>query len=65
MLHELTRLVCLQPRLLHVNAVTDAVENVTFMHMPAERRAVFEVPVRVRCRQVTPRHCTPVTYAVP
>ena len=37
----------LQPRLLHMNAVTDAVQNVTFMHMPPERRAVFDVPIEV------------------
>ena len=37
----------LQPRLLHMNAVTDAVQNVTFMHMPEERRAVFDVPIKV------------------
>ena len=37
----------LQPRLLHMNAVTGAVENVTFMHMPPERRAVIPVPIQV------------------
>jgi hypothetical protein len=39
---------CAQPRQVHRNAVTDVVENVTFVHCPPERRILVNVPVRVR-----------------
>lgn len=44
----------LQPRLLHMNAVTDAIQNVTFMHMPPKRRAVFDVPIEVWTNRTSP-----------
>lgn len=40
-------LLCLQPRILHVNSVSDAIENVTLMYCPPDRRVQVEVPLKV------------------
>lgn len=39
---------CLQPRMVHINAVTDEVENITLMHCPPERVVEIAVPIKVR-----------------
>lgn len=44
-------LLCVQPRQVHRNAVTDVVENVTFLHCPPERRILVHIPVRVRSKR--------------
>ena len=36
-----------QPRMLHVNSVSDAIENVTLMYCPPDRRVKVEVPLKV------------------
>ncbi|KAL3150318.1 hypothetical protein ABBQ32_000165 [Trebouxia sp. C0010 RCD-2024] len=36
------------PRVVHINAVSNLVENITFMHCPPERRITVPVPVQVR-----------------
>lgn len=36
-----------QPRILHVNAVSDEIENVTLMYCPPDRRVKVEVPLKV------------------
>ena len=69
----------LQPRLVHVNAATRAVENISFLHCPAERRVQVDVPVRVSltfvalivitkkrmCWQRSQGRWAPVTHQVP
>ena len=40
-------LLCVQPRMLHVNSVSDAIENVTLMYCPPDRRVKVEVPLKV------------------
>lgn len=42
------------PRLLHVNAVTEQVENVTFMHLSPGKRLKVEVPVQVIGQDLSP-----------
>ncbi|KAK9845921.1 hypothetical protein WJX81_006044 [Elliptochloris bilobata] len=42
------------PRQVHRNAVTDVVENVTFMHCPSERRVLVHVPVRLLGAETCP-----------
>jgi hypothetical protein len=37
----------MQPRNVHVNAATDVVENITFMHCPPERTVKVDVPIEV------------------
>ena len=47
----------LQPRILHRDPVTDAVENLTLMYCPPERRVM--VPVRIKvCLTTIERHCS-------
>lgn len=36
-----------QPRVVHINSVSNVVENITFMHCPPERRIKVPVPVQV------------------
>jgi len=55
-------LLCAQPRQVHRNAVTDVVENVTFVHCPPERRILVNVPVRVRRQRRG--HKLPVRHVV-
>lgn len=43
----LTTGVHVQPRILHVNACSDAIENVTLMYCPPDRRVKVEVPLKV------------------
>ena len=43
----LNALGCLQPRVIHINAVSDVIENVTFMWCPPERLVEVEVPITV------------------
>ena len=38
----------MQPRVVHVNSVSNLVENITFMHCPPDRRITVPVPVQVR-----------------
>lgn len=35
------------PRVIHINSVSNMVENITFMHCPPERQVTVAVPVRV------------------
>ena len=41
-----------QPRMIHMNAKTDVVENVTFMYCPADRQVQVAVPIKV-CHRLT------------
>lgn len=38
---------CMQPRVVHINAVSNLVENITFMHCPPGRQVSVPVPVQV------------------
>ena len=42
-----------------MNAVTDMVENVTFMHLTPERRVKLDVPLQVRFRPRYAPRCSP------
>ena len=37
-----------QPKIIHVNSVTDIVENVNFMYAPEERFISAKIPIQVR-----------------
>lgn len=45
---EMTGIAVLQPKIIHVNSVTDIVENVNFMHAPEERFMSAKIPIKVR-----------------
>ena len=45
--HHLLMKGMMQPRVVHINSVSNLVENITFMHCPPERRVTVAVPVRV------------------
>ena len=40
--------IVLQPRIVHRDAVTDEVENITLMHCPLQRTVKIPVPVQAR-----------------
>lgn len=41
-------------RQVHVNAVSDMVENVTLLHCPPDRRVLVDIPIRVIGEEVSP-----------
>ncbi|CAL8468428.1 g7968 [Coccomyxa elongata] len=42
------------PRLVHINATTDEVENITLMHCPPERIVTIAVPIKVVGEELSP-----------
>lgn len=40
-------ILCVQPRVVHINAVSNVVENITFMYCPPGRQVSVPVPVQV------------------
>ena len=48
---------CLQPKQVNRNAVSGAIENITFLHCPQERMVNVRIPVQVRPRPAAPAPC--------